>query len=104
MHAYHVYLLTNIKRNVMYVGVTNNLLNRVADHRSGKGGAFTRQYKVHVLVHAEEYQYIEDAIVREKQIKGWRRSKKDALVSASNPTWADLLEMEFTKGPSLRSG
>ena len=104
MHTYHVYLLTNIKRNVMYVGVTNNLLNRVADHRSGRGGAFTRQYKVHVLVHAEEYQYIEEAIAREKQIKGWRRSKKDALVSVSNPTWADLLEMEFAKGPSLRSG
>ena len=104
MRTYCVYLLTNIKRNVMYVGVTNDLLNRVHDHRLGKGGAFTRQYKVHVLVHAEEYQYVEDAIAREKQIKGWRRSKKDALVSASNPTWADLLETSVIKGPSLRSG
>src|SRR5215475_5766647 len=104
MHTYHVYLLTNVKRNVMYIGVTNSLLNRVAEHRSGKGGAFTRQYKVHVLVYAEEYQYIEDAIAREKQIKGWRRSKKDALVSTLNPTWADLLEMDLSKGPSLRSG
>ena len=88
----------------MYIGVTNDLGKRVAEHRAGKGGAFTRQYRVHTLVHAEEYQQIEDAIVREKQIKGWRRSKKDALVEAANPTWADLLEADVAKGPSRRSG
>jgi putative endonuclease len=104
MHTYHVYILTNVKRNVMYVGVTNNLENRVAEHRDGKGGAFTRQYKVSTLVYAEEYQYIEDAIAREKEIKGWRRSKKDALVAGLNPTWADLLDPGISKGPSLRSG
>ena len=104
MHTYYVYVLTNVKRNVMYVGVTNNLENRVADHRSGKGGAFTRRYQVSTLVYAEQYQYIEDAIAREKEIKSWRRSKKDALVEASNPTWADLLETSIAKGPSLRSG
>ncbi len=53
----------------MYVGVTNNLENRVAEHRSGKGGAFTRRYRVHALVHAEEYQYVEDVIAREKGSK-----------------------------------
>src|SRR5229473_7469951 len=47
MHTYHVYILTNVKRNVMYIGVTNNLENRIAEHRSGKGGSFTRQYRVH---------------------------------------------------------
>jgi putative endonuclease len=104
MRTYYVYLLTNVKRNVMYVGVTNNLENRVAEHRSGKGGAFTRRYQVNTLVYAEEYQYIEDAIAREKEIKAWRRSKKDALVAMSNPTWADLLEASVVKGPSLRSG
>ncbi len=88
----------------MYVGVTNNLENRVAEHRSGKGGAFTRRYRVNTLVYAEEYPYIEDAIAREKEIKGWRRSKRDALVAASNPTWSDLLEARAVKGPSLRSG
>jgi putative endonuclease len=103
MPTHYVYILTNVKRNVMYVGVTNNLENRVAEHRSGKGGAFTRQYRVNTLVYAEEYQYVEDAIVREKEIKGWRRSKKDALVAASNPTWADLLEAGGVKGPSLRA-
>jgi putative endonuclease len=56
------------------------------------------------LVHAEEYQYVEDAIAREKEIKGWRRSKKDALVEATNPNWADLLETAVPMDPSLRSG
>src|SRR6476619_7407040 len=99
MQSYYVYILTNVKRNVMYVGVTNNLENRVAEHRDGKGGAFTRKYRVGTLVYAEEYRYIEDAIAREKELKGWRRSKKDTLVGASNPTWADLLEGGIPKGP-----
>jgi putative endonuclease len=64
----------------------------------------SRKSSRRTLVFAEEYQYIEDAIAREKEIKGWRRSKKDALVAASNPTWADLLETSIVKGPSLRSG
>ncbi|MDP2332447.1 MAG: GIY-YIG nuclease family protein [Reyranella sp.] len=104
MYTYYVYILTNVKRNVMYVGVTNNLENRVAQHRDGKGGAFTRRYRVNTLVYAEEYQQVEDAIAREKEIKGWRRSKKDALVKTVNPSWTDLLEHNVVKGPSLRSG
>jgi putative endonuclease len=104
MPSYYVYLLTKVKRNVLYVGVTDDLENRVAEHRSGKGGAFTARYRVNTLVYAEEYQYIEDAIAREKEIKGWRRSKKDALVTSVNPTWADLFEVGGWKGPSLRSG
>ena len=74
------------------------------EHRDGKGGAFTRRYRVNVLVYAEQYQRIDEAIAREKQIKGWRRSKKDALVEAANPSWADWLEEAMTIGPSLRSG
>jgi len=104
MHAYYVYVLTNVKRNVMYVGVTNDLERRVADHCDGRGGAFTRRYRLNTLVHVEEFQYIDEAIAREKEIKGWRRSKKDALVEASNPTWADLADHGVAKGPSLRSG
>ena len=104
MHAYYVYILTNASRNVMYVGVTNNLENRVAEHRNGKGSAFTSKYRVNVLAYAEEYKYVEDAIAREKELKGWRRSKKDALVEIANPSWADLLETNIVKGPSLRSG
>jgi putative endonuclease len=75
MRAYYVYILTSVNRKVIYVGVTNNLENRVAEHRSAKGGAFTRRYRVDTLVHAEEYQYVEDAIARETEIKSSRRSK-----------------------------
>lgn len=77
MHAYYVYILTNIKRNVMYVGVTNDLERRIADHCDGRGGAFARKYRINTLVHVEEFQYIDEAIAREKEIKGWRRSKKE---------------------------
>ena len=102
MHAYYVYILTNITRSVMYVGVTNNLENRIADHVDGRGGAFTRKYRLNTLVHVEEFQFVDEAIAREKEIKGWRRSKKNALVEASNPTWADLADPGPAKGPSLR--
>jgi putative endonuclease len=103
MPSYYVYILTNASRQVMYVGVTSNLENRVAEHRSGKGGGFTRRYRVGTLVYAEDYKYVEDAIAREREIKGWRRSKKDALVAAANPSWADLLEVSILKDSSLRS-
>ncbi|HTE79849.1 MAG TPA: GIY-YIG nuclease family protein [Reyranella sp.] len=99
MNTYYVYVLTNVKRNVMYVGVTNDLESRVGQHRAGEGGAFTRKYRVSTLVYSEEFQFIEDAIGREKQIKGWRRSKKDALVERANPTWSDLLEAGPSKVP-----
>ena len=102
MQAYYVYILTNIKRNVMYIGVTNDLEKRIADHADGRGGAFTRKYRLSTLVHFEEFQYVDEAIAREKEIKGWRRSKKDTLIEASNPTWADLADPQ-RKGPALRS-
>jgi putative endonuclease len=88
----------------MYVGVTNDLERRIAEHRDGRGGLFTRRYNVHILVYAEEYDQVVEAIAREKEIKGWRRSKKNALVEAMNPTWADLLVSTALKDPSLRSG
>jgi putative endonuclease len=88
----------------MYVGVTNDLGRRVVEHQEGKGGTFTRRYRVHMLVYAEEFQQIEEAIAREKQIKGWSRSKKNLLVEAANPSWANLLEDIAPKDPSLRSG
>ena len=104
MYTYYVYILANVNRNVLYVGVTNDLGRRVMEHKEGKGGAFTRKYHVNILVYAEEFGQIEEAIAREKQIKGWRRSKKDSLIEAANPTWSDLQELLPTKGPSLRSG
>ena len=90
MDIYYVYILTNDHGNVMYVGMTNDLERRLAEHRSGEISGFTSEYHVHKLVHCEEYQSVEEAIAREKQIKGWRRAKKNALVERENPTWRDL--------------
>ncbi|MGE0424597.1 MAG: GIY-YIG nuclease family protein [Reyranellaceae bacterium] len=103
MNAYHVYIMTNVHRGVMYVGVTNNLERRIEEHRAGIGGAFTRKYRIDTLVHVETCDRIDDAIAREKQIKGWSRAKKDALVESLNPHWAELAP-RLTLDPSLRSG
>jgi putative endonuclease len=62
MHAYYVYILTKVSRTVMYVGVTNDLERRVADHGDGRGGTFTRRYRVNTVVHVEEFQFIDEAI------------------------------------------
>jgi putative endonuclease len=104
MKSYHVYILTSVNRKVMYIGVTNSLENRITQHREGTGSAFTSRYRVNILVYAEEYKYVEDAIAREKQLKGWSRAKKDALVTSVNPSWADLLETLVAIDPSLRAG
>jgi len=88
--SYWVYLLASRTR-VLYVGVTNDLARRVAEHRAGTGGAFTRRYHVHRLVYAEEHSDVRDAIRREKTIKGWTRARKLALIDATNPAWDDLV-------------
>jgi putative endonuclease len=75
----------------MYIGVTNDLGRRVAEHRAGIGSAFVKTYKVTRLVYAEESEQIEEAIAREKQLKGWKRVRKNELVRATNATWADLM-------------
>ena len=91
--SYWTYLLASRSR-VLYVGVTNDLARRVAEHRAGRGGVFTRRYQVHRLVYAEEHTDVRDAIRREKEIKGWKRERKVALVEGVNPEWRDLAEGE----------
>lgn len=76
----------------MYIGVTNNLERRLAEHKSGEIPGFSQKYKTHRLVYFEHTPDVESAILREKQIKSWRREKKDALVSGTNPEWRDLSE------------
>ncbi len=73
----------------LYTGVTNNLERRVYEHKSGEGSAFTTQYRITRLVCYEAYNDIRNAIAREKQIKGWRRSKKVTLIESRNPKWRD---------------
>lgn len=88
-HSYWVYLLAS-RTKVLYVGVTNDLARRVAEHRAGDGGAFTSRYNVTRLVYCEEHRDIRDAIQREKQIKGWTRARKVALIEETNPDWRDF--------------
>jgi len=91
-HSYFVYILVNRNRRVMYVGVTNDLMRRLEEHRSKSVPGFTARYNVHHLVFFEETSDVFAALAREKQIKSWRRSKKDALVASTNPRWRDLVE------------
>jgi putative endonuclease len=89
MRTYYVYIMASRSR-VLYVGVTNNLARRVSEHRTGSPGSFTSRYRVTCLVYFEEFRYILDAIAREKQLKGWRRSRKVDLIERRNPAWEDL--------------
>jgi putative endonuclease len=86
---YYVYIMTNSTR-VLYTGVTNNLMRRVYEHKEGAKPGFTSRYKIGWLVYFEVTSDVRDAIVREKQIKGWLRAKKMALIESLNPEWRDL--------------
>ena len=86
----YVYVLANQKNTVLYIGVTNNLKRRLTEHKSGKIPGFTQKYKVSKLVYYEPYFLIKNAIRREKQLKGWRRSKKERLIRKQNPNLDDF--------------
>lgn len=91
-HNYHVYILTNKNKTVLYTGVTNDLKVRVHQHKNPKphSKSFTARYNCYYLVYYEWFQYINKAIAREKQIKGWSRKKKEELITAFNPQWRFL--------------
>ena len=87
----YIYILTNKNHTVLYTGVTSNLSNRLYEHLSGKyQNSFTYKYNVKELVYYEGFTSIEEAILREKQIKGGSRQKKIDLIYGSNPEWKDL--------------
>ena len=88
---YFVYIMTN-RSKTLYVGVTNNLMRRVREHKTGVGSGFTAKYKLDRLVYFERFEDVRNAIEREKRIKGWLRIKKVALVVSLNPSWKDLSE------------
>ncbi len=88
-----VYFMTNKNNTVIYTGVTSNLRNRVYEHKTGQyPNSFTSRYKCYKLVYYESFPYIEEAIVREKQIKAGSRKKKEELIRKINPEWRDLFE------------
>ncbi len=99
---YFVYMVTNDDRHtVLYIGITNDLENRISAHSLQRGGAFTRQYNASKLIYFEAYPDPESAIAREKQLKNWSRAKKEALIAKQNPEWRDLLlEMHATQPAS----
>ena len=91
MNDYYVYIMTN-KSGTLYTGVTNNLRRRVAQHKSKVSSSFTQKYNINKIVYFEATSDIYSAITREKQIKGWIRKKKIALIESVNPEWKDLSE------------
>ena len=90
IHLYYVYILTNSSNNVLYVGVTNDLERRCYEHKQKLIKGFTQKYNVDKLVYFEVFDSIELAIFREKQIKGYSRSKKDKLINEFNLEWKEL--------------
>jgi len=90
--SYWVYILASKPRGTLYVGVTNNLVRRVAEHRDGLVEGFTKGYHVKMLVYFEEHEDVNEAIKREKQVKRWARAWKIELIRQKNPDWRDLFE------------
>ena len=87
-----VYILTNHSNRVLYTGVTNDIVCRTFEHRLKLTDGFAERYNVYKLVYAEETSSIDSALAREKQIKGWSRSKKIALIESMNSEWRDLMQ------------
>jgi putative endonuclease len=90
MKSYYVYILASQRNGTLYIGVTNDLLLRVAQHKEGKIRGFTQKYKVNQLVYFEDINDIITAIEREKQLKRWKRAWKLKLIEEKNPKWKDL--------------
>jgi putative endonuclease len=89
---YYVYIMSNWNNKVVYIGITNNLKRRVYEHKTGIIEGFTKKYHVHKLVYFDSTTDVYSAITREKQIKGWKRARKNKLVEKKNPNWQDLYQ------------
>jgi putative endonuclease len=87
--VYSIYILTNRKNGTLYIGVTNSLVRRVYEHKHKLYKGFTETYKICKLVYHEEYDYVDEAIAREKQLKKWNREWKIRLIEQTNPKWID---------------
>ena len=94
MKTGYVYILSNYERTTLYIGVTSNLNNRIAQHKSGNGCKFTSKYKTHYLMHYECFNDMNDAIRREKQLKRWHKEWKWNLIKTNNPSLIDLMGEE----------
>jgi putative endonuclease len=90
MKSYYVYILASKRDGTLYIGVTNDLIKRVYEHKNNVYKGFTKKYTIHILVHYESFSDIEAAIQREKQLKKWNRKWKLELIEEDNPEWRDL--------------
>ncbi|HTC74010.1 MAG TPA: GIY-YIG nuclease family protein [Edaphobacter sp.] len=88
-YHFYVYIMAT-RSHDLYIGFTNNIFRRVAEHRTASPGAYTARYNINRLVYYEHFNYVLNAIAREKELKDWSREKKLALINAANPTWQDL--------------
>ena len=102
----YVYIMASKRNGTLYIGVTNNLIKRSFEHRNNLAESFTKKYNVHKLVYYETTNDINSALVREKQLKNWKRKWKTDLIEKDNPEWKDLVEEYYgkTKDPNLDSG
>lgn len=91
-YTFYVYILTNPNKTTLYIGFTGNMVKRLKQHKSARGleKSFTGRYFAHILVYYEIFQYVNDAIAREKQLKRWSRNKKEWLINQKNPDWKSL--------------
>ena len=87
---YYVYVLTNWNNRVLYIGITNNIERRIYEHKHKKIEGFTSKYNLNKLIYFETFEDSLLAISREKELKKWRRKKKDELINLNNPKWKDL--------------
>ena len=92
MNSYYVYILASKRNGTLYIGVTNDLVRRVYEHKNNLVNGFTKKYNIHILVYYEDCNDIESVIVREKQMKKWNRKWKLELIEKTNPQWRDLYE------------
>ncbi len=90
--TYYVYILASGRKGTLYIGVTNDLVRRIYEHKNDVVPGFTKTYHVHSLVYFEQTSDVESALRREKQLKWWRRSWKLELIEKMNPEWKDLWE------------
>ena len=90
MQRYWVYIVGNKSATAIYVGITNNIQRRIAEHKSGTIPGYTQRYRCNKLLYFEEYQNVKYAIAREKELKGWKRERKESLIATKNPHRIDL--------------
>ena len=101
IHIYYVYILTNVYNNVLYTGITNDLVRRCFEHKQKKIKGFTQKYNITKLIYFEKFDYVDMAIAREKQIKSYSRIKKTLLINSFNKEWKDLYNNDRIEIPNI---